>query len=350
MRHAVLEQGAPAGHPKSQPVAFVSLFIIETRYSRDKESRWISDGRVAAAASGATSEVPLLENAVAAVLRARRVLSSTSTIPPLHGAARRGFSLVGERESEAAPVPVAAVPVVALLCRSQLSSRHNTRRFYTSSRHDGGDTRYMPARVHTHTCTDDASSRRRTHAARRRRGRRRHARISYRAFPRGHPGDLVGRISVAATRCDDDNRHRSRGISIGVPPPLDWIGARARSPRVRASRGTGSRPVPRRSGIGSLVRVRVSVYVRMCVTYDNLLGCFGAPPECVTSAHDPRPNPSLYFSRRGHRVSRVDSEGRRGEVAKRNVKLSEARKVVVARSDISRIIGRERCPRRPLAF
>ncbi|EFN69696.1 hypothetical protein EAG_11826 [Camponotus floridanus] len=58
----------------------------------------------------------------------------------------------------------------------------------------------------------------------------------------------------------------------------------------------------------------------MCVTYDYLLG-FGAPPECVTSAHDdPRPNPSLYFFRRGHGVPRVDSEGRRGEVAKRNVK------------------------------
>lgn len=55
--------------------------------------------------------------------------------------------------SEAAPMPVAAVPVVALLCRSQLSSTPHARRFYTSSRHDGADTRLilMPARVHART-------------------------------------------------------------------------------------------------------------------------------------------------------------------------------------------------------
>jgi len=99
---------------------------------------------------------PLLENVERRAQRCccrftRRVLSSTSTA---RGAARRG---AGSRRwssvsaSEAAPVPVAAVPVVALLCRSQLSSTPHARRFYTSSRHDGADTRLMPARVHART-------------------------------------------------------------------------------------------------------------------------------------------------------------------------------------------------------
>lgn len=69
----------------------------------------------------------------------------------LHRAERRGFSLVAVSASEAAPVPVAAVPVVALLCRSQLSSTHTPACFTPSSRHDGGDTRFMHARVHART-------------------------------------------------------------------------------------------------------------------------------------------------------------------------------------------------------
>lgn len=108
----------------------------------------------------------------------RRVLSSTSTTPPPHGAPR--ILLVGER---AAPVPVAAVPVVALLCRSQLSSTHT--RFTpplgtTAETHVSCTRAYT--RVHTHTHTRRASRRTTTDASTRRRRRRRRART-----PRGGP-------------------------------------------------------------------------------------------------------------------------------------------------------------------
>lgn len=136
---------------------------------------------------GAASEVPLLEN----VERSVRLLPfyeegslfhfhSSSTAR--RAASSRSWSVSA---SEAAPVPVAAVPVVALLCRSQLSSTH-TRRFTpplgtTAVTHVSCSRAYT--RVYRHTTrTDDACPRRRTHAARRRRrrGRRRRTRSSNR--------------------------------------------------------------------------------------------------------------------------------------------------------------------------
>lgn len=106
---------------------------------------------------GAASEVPLLENversAVAAVLRGGFSLPLPRL---LHRTARRGFSLVvGERERGSAGARGRCPSRRPTLSKPTRSSTH-TRRFYTSSRHDGGDKRFMLARVHARPHTRDA--------------------------------------------------------------------------------------------------------------------------------------------------------------------------------------------------
>lgn len=144
---------------------------------------------------GAASEVPLLEN----VERSARLLPFYEEGSLFHfhgsstarrGAPRRVLRSSSVSASEAAPVPVAAVPVVALLCRSQLEARHilggftpphGTTAVTNVSCSRGGHTHA------THTRTDDASPRRRrrrTHAARRRRGRRRRGARDRRIVPK----------------------------------------------------------------------------------------------------------------------------------------------------------------------
>ncbi|KAL0112273.1 hypothetical protein PUN28_011962 [Cardiocondyla obscurior] len=103
-------------------------------------------------------EIPLLENversAVAAVLRGGFSLPLPRL---LHRTARRGFSLVvGERERGSAGARGRCPSRRPTLSKPTRSSTH-TRRFYTSSRHDGGDKRFMLARVYARrTRTRDA--------------------------------------------------------------------------------------------------------------------------------------------------------------------------------------------------
>lgn len=106
---------------------------------------------------GAVSEVPLLENversAVAAVLRGGFSLPLPRL---LHRTARCRFSLVvGERERGSAGARGRCPSRRPTLSKPTRSSTHS-RRFYTSSRHDGGDKRFMLARVHARTHTRGA--------------------------------------------------------------------------------------------------------------------------------------------------------------------------------------------------
>lgn len=115
--------------------------------------------------------------------RARRVLSSTSTTPPLHGAPRvlarrrwaRERGSAGARGRCPSRRPTLSKPTQLDTTLGGFTPPLDT----TAVTHVTCPRAYT--RVHTHTCTDDASSpRRRTHAAPRRRGRRRRARSSNR--------------------------------------------------------------------------------------------------------------------------------------------------------------------------
>lgn len=318
--------------------------VIESHDANGSDSD--VDGGVACcsggvARRGAASEVPLLENversAVAAVLWGGFSLPLPRL---LHRAARRGFSLVvGERERGSAGARGRCPSRRPTLSKPTRSSTH-TRRFYTSSRHDGGDKRFMLARVHarrtrthaTHTRTNNASPRRRTHAARRRRGRRRRARSQRISTPRD--GSRWWTQWWCGQR--DGNRYRPREISIRDTLDPSRTGAaharsrRANPPRVRASakeereerkkrekERNRKRLVPvkgSKSRRPTRPHVYVPVYVRVyvcgaCVTYDNLPPGFGAPPECDVRTPT-RPNPPLHFFHGGHGVPRVNSEGR----------------------------------------
>lgn len=134
---------------------------------------WTAAWLVAAAARRGVRSSPTGERraqrAVAAVLRGGFSLPLPRL---LHRTARRGFSLVvGERERGSAGARGRCPSRRPTLSKPTRSSTH-TRRFYTSSRHDGGDKRFMLARVHARrTYTRDAHAyRRRVSAATHARG------------------------------------------------------------------------------------------------------------------------------------------------------------------------------------
>lgn len=119
---------------------------------------WLVDG-AACCSSGATrcgaaSEVPLLENVERGCCRFTREEGSlfhfhdSSTARARRAAGSRSSSVSARARQRRCPWPLSQSSPYFVEANS---ARHNTRRFYTSSRHDGGDTRYMPARVHART-------------------------------------------------------------------------------------------------------------------------------------------------------------------------------------------------------
>lgn len=159
----------------------------------------------AAAQSDAASEVPLLENVER---RARRLLAfyarEEGSLFHFHdsstarrAAGSRSSSVSARARQRRCPWPLSQSSPYFVEANS---ARHNTRRFYTSSRQDGGETRVTCPRAYTRTrvrTTHHPRGDARKHAVPRRRGRRRRARSSDRIVEGNkYPADPARQIAL----------------------------------------------------------------------------------------------------------------------------------------------------------